>query len=287
MKVVRVDANSPGVYSVWLNELVHEELPEGIEEVVLGLEDGKTAAGILAGHVEGVTFIVDALYIDPPYRHQGGARMLGKTLREVVVSYVQEVEFSFTENDPEHANLCQALEHLGFDDRADTAFTIFSLNLGELRGSILDRKTEEFGDAVDPSDEFQIRAIERFIDANELPGPRKGMKSDEIEYELSRVYMEKGNVVSYLISEIWDDNSISLAAAYNDGDAAVLLRMLQTIVAKALVKYSDETEIYIHAITKSSAALIVNLLPTARRMSHRYIFEMRDWAYLALLESGR
>ena len=286
MKVVAVNESDPGVYKPWLDKIVLDEVKDISELLIYGLEEGDLAVGILAGHVRGVTLVIDMLYVAKDYRGRGGASMMLRAMRNTCVPYIEEAECSFTENGPDHALLCAVLRHFTFVDAQDTALTIFHSTLSELQDSILAKSDKEFGEAIDPNDEYTMNNIIRFIDSQHLPGPVKGFDSNCIDWDLSRVYMENGRIISYLFTEKVDEDDITLAAAFNDGEPIVLLRMLQTITAKALKKYPPTMGIYVQAITQSSTALILNLLPNAKRLSHRYVFHMKDWVYRYLQENA-
>lgn len=287
MQVRYVNQNEPSVYQAWIPWDSIQQLPDGVSEIMLGIEDGDLAVGLLACHVRGETCVIDFLYVAPAYRRRKCALLLLRELREICAGLVVEAECAYTETDEDHETLTKFLQQAGFVDQCDTQLTIFSTTLSQLEGTPLVAPGSDFGVKIDASDAFEKRKLDKFMQVNQAPAPEGGLFDDDVEWDLSRVHYDAhGDVVAYIIFEKFEDGQLHLAAAYNNGEPIVLMRLLQTVSRAAAKKYPGETVVQIQATAVTASELIAALLPEAERKSHRFVFRMRDWVQFAL-KTGR
>ncbi len=123
-RAVMIDPEEIGAYESLLAPEVLKELEERSSAVILGIEQGELAVGVLAGFLEQdeegeFYFLLSWLFIAPDYRNRGLGSMLFEALVTLLKDGAEQARYivcAFTTEDEETEQLYTFLSEEGMED---------------------------------------------------------------------------------------------------------------------------------------------------------------------------
>ena len=124
VKAVMIDPEDIGAYESLLIPEVQKELEARSSAVILGVEQGETALGTLAGFLEQddegkYYFLLSWLFVAPDYRNMGLGSMLFEALVTLLKDGAEQARYivcAFTTEDEETEQLYTFLSEEGMED---------------------------------------------------------------------------------------------------------------------------------------------------------------------------
>lgn len=238
----------------------------------LGLVDRGVAVGAMAGYADGDTFVLSSFYVAPAYRKRGGGQQLLDELMEVLYGEVSQIRIGFTVTLPEHEELERFLKNRGFEDIVRDSNSMFRISLSALLENKILASVQESSSVISVSEtnDFLLRKEMKRAMAAGDPMPEDGFESDLVRKDLSVVYVNDDEILSYLVIESTEENVYVISAALNRGGMKVFPQVLKKALDNIQNNCSEESIILIPTVNSVSAGLVRKIAPDSVQV-YRYM----------------
>lgn len=253
-----------------------QALAQGTPVLALGLTQGDTACGAVAGQLSGPVFFLQSLYVAPNFRRLGGGRSLIKTLCTLLQDRCTGLEIHYTITQLEHQLLSPFLTAIGFLRLPDSEETLYGLTVDRLKNSAFFAKGGKAAPAVCPFEALPpallTQSYRAALASGEayLPVP---LTDPVVDQAVSMALLDKKAVRSFAAFVSPRPGLLSLAWVQS-GHPQDLPALLLAAFAQVQKRYAPETLLTVQAITPASAALIQALIPEADPISRTYYYKM-------------
>ena len=277
MKLSAIGSATLPVYETLLVPEVFQLLQSGEIQVALGLVDGNTACGALAGYVSGGAFHLASLFVAPDFRGQGGGRLLLKGLCAALPPSVEEVQVRYCVTTSEHELLQGFLNHLGFT-HLETPSPVHRASLAEITAAPF------FAHKAKPQGPIPFRDIpayavkaagRRLAVAGPIPFDQP-LHLHQLDGDASVGLLHNGELTSFAVVDHSFGGSPTLSYLYSSAptDPPLLLR---AALQNAVEKYPPEEFFYFQPTTATSAAMVTTLLPECEVVSRLAVLPAADF----------
>lgn len=262
------------VFAPLLLPHVREAMKRGEPVTALGLTEGETAVGALAGHLEDGIFNVDSLYVAPAYRRQRGGTQLFEAIAGLLENWNTGVDVHFVETNEDQKTMHPFLESIGYTLKEDGEEQFYVTTLEELLkqpffANATKRGTDTFASVPRGllyAAELTAKHAEDFV-----PIPKGGLLGTTVDTETSVVHMSGGKVDAYVAVDRSICGHLTLAALWSSAkNPAVVAVMLRAVAARAAEKYPPKTTVAFQTVTQRSLLMVQYLVPDAKRISYEY-----------------
>ena len=271
-----ISAEQLPLFSLFLVPQVVEAMKCEEPITALGIAKDKVACGALAGYIDEEYFRIVSLYVAPDYRRQGGATTLLDGLKRILFKYsdIEKIVIDYTVTHEEHEMITSFLIAYGFNEESDDGITLYRFPLEKILHSPLFTSTVGESDHImsfSQISDIVLRTAEKTASVQDVPLPEASLTSNEIEKELSHAYIKNGEIEAFVVFDHSYGDMLTLSCAWVDeAHPSILAVLLRKAIQRAKDLYPADTIIVVQAIHKSSANLILSLVPEAERFSFTY-----------------
>ncbi len=260
----------PGAFRNILSQEAVEALENEEPVTALAVTEDDMAYGALAGYLDTDVFRIVSLYVSPEHRRKGVGRMLIETLRDLLIGEDVWMEVTFAVAGDDDGGLTAFLKAMDFEDMTDYDLNLYHTTMEQVNNITFFERAKSAGVTFDQLDEDILRLAEKEAEENNFQRPLNGLDGPDVIREASAAYVKDRKIKAYLTVEKNEDGSLFLTAEANDIQPSVLPGLLKTAFSKGKELFPPETDIYIMAVTKESAALVNGILPQAETILRTY-----------------
>ena len=267
MKLSAIGSATLPIYETLLVPEVFQLLRSGELQVALGLVDGDTACGALAGYLTGDAFHLTSLFVAPGFRGRGGGRLLIKGLCDALPHSVSEIQVRYCVTRPDHKELEAFLDHIGFT-HLEIPTPVYRASLAEISTlpffSGKEAQTGPIPFREIPT--YTIKAAGRRLAATAPLPFDQPLHLHQLDDDVSIGLLRNGELVSFAVADHSFGGCLTLSYLHSASptDLPILLRAMFQRAAK---KYPPEEIFYFQPTVPASAALVPVLLPDSDTVS--------------------